>query len=389
MAKERSTTFFRANDWWIGKASTLLMLVYLYSYLLQIPFEKFIWLGAVSLVVIIGFASFGYLTNDWFDQEQDALAGKKNIFQGKSRFIRLCYFLIAFILIVVPWLVLPFNTKSIALIFIELSLFLIYSVPPIRLKEKNYFGLLVDALYAHAVPAYFALHTFQLAAGKSLPLYFVVFLMLWQFFIGFRNIMIHQINDTEEDKKAGVRNWSAEIEVNKVWIAVHSIVTVEVLLLLYIIYFAFGSIQKLQLISLAVLLFFFFVYVLYHKTKRYFFSAFVNWVNFPNFYYEYFLSVITFTTLIIYDKSYFILVGFHVVLFFIPAIISTIKLIFGIYLSIPFFGLFLTCFYIPIRRLISFIVNISIYYLFIIFGVDLIKEKMSAADYLKRKRNKK
>jgi 4-hydroxybenzoate polyprenyltransferase len=73
MSKSRP---FRAEDWWIGKASLLLGLVYLFSIRFRISFSDFWLWGLCSLVTIIGFASLGYLVNDYFDQEKDARVGK-------------------------------------------------------------------------------------------------------------------------------------------------------------------------------------------------------------------------------------------------------------------------------------------------------------------------
>ena len=79
-----STRPFRAEDWWKSKAALLMGFVYLFALWFDIPVRPFIPLSVLSIAVIIGFASFGYIVNDFFDKEKDRQAGKKNFLLDKS-----------------------------------------------------------------------------------------------------------------------------------------------------------------------------------------------------------------------------------------------------------------------------------------------------------------
>ena len=136
---------FRAEDWWKSKASALMGFVYLFALWFDIPFLVFIPLSVFSIAVIMGFASFGYIVNDFFDKEKDRQAGKKNFLLDKSPAYQTGLILATLIFICFPWFYLPAALYSYILIGIQISLFLIYSVPPFRLKERGAAGLAVDA----------------------------------------------------------------------------------------------------------------------------------------------------------------------------------------------------------------------------------------------------
>jgi hypothetical protein len=103
---------FRAEDWWIGKASLLIGLVYLFSIYFQIPFAHF---GLWAML----FTRYHYrlclvrlFINDYFDQEKDKQANKKNFLLNTSAIQKTAYFSIALLMLFAPWYYLPFNDTS-------------------------------------------------------------------------------------------------------------------------------------------------------------------------------------------------------------------------------------------------------------------------------------
>lgn len=157
-----------------------------------------------AIVTSVGFAGFGYLTNDLSDRKSDLLVGKSNSAHqlGAQRSYGL---LILFLLMaILPWMYLPVDEVSSILLAIELVLFVIYAFPPFRLKERGIPGIIADAAYAHIVPAVLASWTFYLVGGKVYPdfSFFLVLLVLWQGVSGVRNIFYHQIKDYENDLRS-------------------------------------------------------------------------------------------------------------------------------------------------------------------------------------------
>src|SRR5262249_57433548 len=103
-----------------------------------------------------------------------------------------------------PWLYLPLHWENGSLLGFELLLFVLYAFPPFRLKERGMLGLFADALYAHAIPAVLAVMTFSLMANRAYDhlTWFVLALGLWQFFLGVRNIVLHQLKDFDGDTRS-------------------------------------------------------------------------------------------------------------------------------------------------------------------------------------------
>lgn len=208
---------YRAEDWWVGKVSMLMGLLYFFSIRFLIHFDTFALYSLGSLITIIGFASFGYLVNDYYDLQKDRLVGKKNFLIGKSINQRIVFGLVSAAILIMPWMFLPSDSISYLLIFVQLLLYIIYSAPPIRLKEKGLLGVISDALYAHAVPSILAAYTYTLIARQKPSALFLFILFFWQFSVGVRNVLLHQLKDHQKDIESGTDTFliSSRLKFNK------------------------------------------------------------------------------------------------------------------------------------------------------------------------------
>jgi 1,4-dihydroxy-2-naphthoate octaprenyltransferase len=170
-----------------------------------------------SFLTIIGFAGFGYLTNDLSDRKKDNLVQKKNATTKLNRTQVLMLFALFLSLALIPWTYLPLDKYSWALIILELSLFVIYAFSPFRLKERGALGVVVDAMYAHALPAVLASYTFYLATNmqKEELTLFIILLFTWQLISGIRNILSHQLKDYENDIACETKTFVTAIGKNK------------------------------------------------------------------------------------------------------------------------------------------------------------------------------
>jgi hypothetical protein len=165
----------------------------------------------MSCCTILGIAGFGYFLNDYSDRAEDERAGKFNV-TATLRPVELGL-LLGFLLCLAvgPWVAyFPMDRLSWLLLGLEFGLFLLYSAPPFRLKERGFAGVLADAGYAHVVPALLAAHTFALLSGhvEAAPLAYGIVLAGWQGCVGIRNILLHQENDFAKDKATGTRTFA-------------------------------------------------------------------------------------------------------------------------------------------------------------------------------------
>lgn len=141
----------------------------------------------------------GYFLNDIFDAKADSIALKFNITNIVKPWL-------VWLLIAITWaiglvLIMKVAAMLAALFAIQLLLLFIYSAPPFRFKQRGFWGVLIDAAYAHLMPILILL--MYLSDFNKLPWFFILF-PIFTYLIGMRDILIHQINDFENDTKAGI-----------------------------------------------------------------------------------------------------------------------------------------------------------------------------------------
>lgn len=203
------TKKLRLSNPWNFKVPFLMSIPYLLLLLGSYGDGGSFWAILASLSIIIGIAGIGYLTNDLGDKKKDQLIQKENVTSQISSLELIILFLVFLIFAISPWFYLPMNKWSVILFALQFVLFYTYAFPPFRFKEKGFFGVLIDALYAHLNPAILAAYTFYLYTDKTFPQFFnfIIFLGAWQFLLGLRNIIFHQLKDYESDVLSGTKTF--------------------------------------------------------------------------------------------------------------------------------------------------------------------------------------
>lgn len=356
--------------------------VYIAVAWLSISFDSFLFLSLSSVTTIAGFASAGYLINDFFDREKDAIAGKKNFLHDKSPALITFLLLCALVMVFAPWLYLPFTKYSVYLIIAELTLFVLYSLPPVRLKERAWAGVLADACYAHTLPVLLAVYTFSLAAQKTLPVWATCLLLAWQMLNGVRNILLHQFDDKEADLRAGTKNLVAGIATDTFHLLLVVLVVIE--LVLSLLFFGSLAVTNLNFFAcIFLLLVWGIVMGVKFRTADAHSMMKTHWRYFPNNVYEKWLPPIVLGILSLADRRFLIILLIHVLLYNAELYTETYKVLFPAIRDAwtKHIRVFL-------RSATSAMVNYPIYFLFLLFGVDLKKENRSAIDYLKNRKRK-
>ncbi len=189
------------NQWWKPKAGFLFALLFFATCLAgeQADFISFLELFFLSFVTLTAIGILGHLLNDLGDIEVDSKAGKRNSMQSLSAIKRLLIFLAVFTFAAAPWLFLPSTKTSFILLSIEFLLLITYPLKPIRLKQYPVAGVITDALYAFAIPAVLAFYTYQLFFGLEIDLVIFIFLFVWSFAVGVRQIIYHHAADMKND----------------------------------------------------------------------------------------------------------------------------------------------------------------------------------------------
>jgi 4-hydroxybenzoate polyprenyltransferase len=211
----------RAGNWWLYKIPPLLAIAYAAILLENITPQRAL-LSLLALLVSLFFvAGYGHVVNDIYDVESDLRAGKENQMAALSPAYRLWIAGALAGIGFIPCLWMGWSLKSDLLLAIIYVLSTLYSAPPLRLKERNIWGVIADASAAHFIPTLLVFTIFYPASSVSDGLAFGLVAAVWAFLAGIRGIVLHQIWDYENDHTAGVTTWVTQvgIEVSRFWLS--------------------------------------------------------------------------------------------------------------------------------------------------------------------------
>jgi 4-hydroxybenzoate polyprenyltransferase len=361
----------RFKDWRLSFVPVIIGVVYFWLYWFKIKLNTdSAILFLLSLITTVGFAAFGYFINEFFDKTSDAKAGKINRLDLIKPVYQLILFLTSTGLMLSPWIWLPADRFTWILISTEIGLFLIYSLPFPRLKSFPFISGIIDSSYAYVIPVILSGHTYELFSNRQVPDYFMM--MTIGFFItGYRNILIHQVNDIFRDMRSGIKTLPQKLGTIKTSWAIVIMTVFE-----WGILISFLSMVSIESPLILICLFGYFLFLIYRvailfniKSIRFVSIHPVRHLSDPFF--QFWFPLIILGILISFDWYWVVLVPIQV------GLISSRSLFAKIGQQLRW------C-----KRMASLIVNYSIYYAFKFFGVDLIKENKSALGYFKYKISK-
>lgn len=363
----------RSNDWRLSFVPFVMGCVYMWLWWFKIPFEaQTVWLTFLSLITTVGFASFGYFINEFFDKESDAKAGKINKLAYLPGSYQLGILLSSLALTFLPWLWLPKTILSISLIAVQIGLFLIYSMPFPRLKEHTYLSLIIDSSYAYVVPLLLSFYTFSLIAGQpGFPLWLYLFLCA-VFFIGLRNIIIHQIKDVMKDYQSGIQTIPLVAGINTTKLILKTSLLYEVCFFILCM-MVLQTERRWILVVMAA-----YLPMAIHSIAALRKNETVNYNQLLiNYAYQYLTPLVMILLLGMQAPVWFVVLPLHIALL-VP--LHLLQKLFNIIKAI--FSLLHRFIYNDVRNWLSAAVNFPIYYCFRACGVDLKKEKTSAWQFI-------
>ncbi len=251
----------RVTTWWNHIVPPIFFSVY--AMLWMNPNDVFAavkTLGWFALSVI-GTASFGYFSNDAADVIDDRLSKKANVIGDLSISVKvvLCFVLLCMSLL--PWLKLPFYWYTFGLIVFLLILFILYSFPPFRLKSRGVIGNFADTAYGHVLPIVITIATFfsiqPIRIKNGLLLMVVLSIIL--FIKGWRNIILHQIEDRKADAKAGASTFVLRFgPLRSTYLVNRILLPSEIVLLGFFLFTLCGGVRHIALLYVVFLVVAFF-----------------------------------------------------------------------------------------------------------------------------------
>ncbi len=200
---QKIVQLYRIPEWFDSKVPLLLApALYLY-------FRRGTRFGAASLAELLllilfygVFLGFGYVINDYADLEADRLAGKKKVMQSMRRGTAAAVVWLTAAAGCALMLALSPTLKMCLALAVIYFFGASYSARPVRFKERGVMGLIVSSA---------AQRCFPLLLLIVLEGWFSVDFWLWMilsFLAGLRYILVHQLLDLENDRKAGIETFS-------------------------------------------------------------------------------------------------------------------------------------------------------------------------------------
>ena len=194
----------RWNEWYDSKLPLVAACAYYLSLLHPAPWITSFKKVLISLLFYAFFISFGYLINDYCDRDLDQKAGKVREIHSLSNRVVLILLVLLFAF---GWIILiPFWNLGFPLfimVFISYLISIFYSLPPVRLKERGFLGLLGASIAQRFLPI--------LVMGliwQDLHIEIIIWALIG-FLVGMRYILIHQYEDLAADKTTGVQTFAS------------------------------------------------------------------------------------------------------------------------------------------------------------------------------------
>ena len=370
----------RAKDWRLSFVPFIIGCVYCWLWWFQISLSvESVLLFVLSFVTTFGFAAFGYFINEFFDKKADAKAGKINKLSVLPASYQLLLFIGCATITFLPWYWLPADKITVVLIAAEIFFFFIYSLPFPRLKNVPLVSGFIDSGYAYVLPLLLSFHTYSLFV-KSAHNEMIYFFAGAVFFIGFRNITIHHVNDIFKDMRSQTLTLPQVIGVNATNTLIIVLMAEEILLLL--LWSAIVTIQH-PFFAVWIIIFITAIVLRYRiaiQNFRFDFISIEPVRHLTDPIYQYVFPAFSLLLAMDADYKWLLLLPLHIVLFLTRSMLLIMwdKLFWG---SLEFKYFFINRVIVTIR----IAGNYAIYYGFLMVGINLRKENLSAWSYIKKR----
>lgn len=198
-------SYLRIKEWLDSKVTFMIGILLLFYFCIDARIDEVLIKAVAYLLYVSMFLAISYVANDFADMEIDKKAGKKKVIANMPKW--LIWFSLIVMAVIGNVLVLICTENKllcVALIILTYFLGLAYSTLGIRFKERGIWGLIECSFAQRCMPLFMILVLVEL----DIPL--IVLLLGWivlSFINGLRYIIIHQVNDLENDVATGVNTY--------------------------------------------------------------------------------------------------------------------------------------------------------------------------------------
>jgi 4-hydroxybenzoate polyprenyltransferase len=239
----------RVREWWNHKLAPVFGTAYATAYLGDVPLLDLAAPLAIVLLALVPGAAFVSLLNDLTDRESDRLAGKPNRLSGRSPAVAWAGLLATVAaggaVAALAWRGEPWVLGLYAAPWVA---FLLYSVPPARLKGRGFAGLIADAAGATLFPHLLVVAVVLEERHEPFISGWALVVGLWALAYGLRAALGHQVGDVEADARAGIRTFAEADGPRAVRVAARALFPLELVAFLALLVVA-GSPLALVLLA--------------------------------------------------------------------------------------------------------------------------------------------
>lgn len=252
----------RSQEWWSHKLPPLLAIAYATALMSPLPFYR-VALWAVFLLssLIVG-AIYVSVINDITDLDEDVASGKSNRIQQIPKQLRWIIPAICVLMGFVFGYFLYPDLLSCFLYFSSWIIFSLYSIKPIRLKNRGIWGVLADGCGSHVFTSLLMVSSITFITKGSIDWVWFSAVGVWSLMYGLRGILWHQFSDRENDLKVNLNTYASKIEPEKFKSNSIILLIVELLALTILLYKI-----KLPIVFTGLILYFLLVFLRYKINK--------------------------------------------------------------------------------------------------------------------------
>jgi hypothetical protein len=201
----------RSQEWWAHKLPPLLAIGYATALMSPVPLYKVaLWLIFLLSSLVVG-AIYVSVINDITDLEEDIASGKSNRIQQVPAKFR---WLIPAGCIVIGlgfgYFLYP-DLLSCLLYLLSWIVFSLYSIEPVRLKNRGILGVLADGCGSHVFTSLLMVSSVSYITQQEINWIWFASAGIWALCYGLRGILWHQFADRDNDIKVNLNTYASKI----------------------------------------------------------------------------------------------------------------------------------------------------------------------------------
>lgn len=250
----KAFNIIRSQEWWGYKLPPLLALGYATTLMSDVPLYKVsLHLFFLLSSLVVG-AIYVSVINDITDLEEDLASGKSNrIEKVPEKFRWLIPAACILIGLIFGYFLYP-DLRSCFLYLCSWIVFSLYSIKPIRLKNRGILGVFADASGSHVFTSLLMVSSMTYVTHQTINWNWFAATGVWSLCYGLRGILWHQFSDRENDMKVNLNTYASRVEPLTFKNKEIGIMVIEAISLLVMLY-------QLSMILTIIALFFYFILV--------------------------------------------------------------------------------------------------------------------------------